>query len=118
MKNLALQVGEIDVIEIHEPDSADARCSEIQRHGRSETASADEQDARRFQASLPSLSNLRQQDVTAVAHLFFAAKIRSRVGASLIHGVIYCAEIPRGTTTNSTLTNAATSSNAAERRDE
>ena len=116
MKNLPLQVREVDTVEIDQSDSADTGCCQIQRDRGSETASAHEQDTRRFQAALAHLAHLRQQNVAAVAQLFLAAKLGSGVGASRIHGVVYCAEIPGGTT--NTLTNAAPSSNAAERRDE
>ena len=73
MKYLTLEVCEIDVVVFDESDRANTRGRQIHCDWRSQPAGADEEHTRRFQASLASLTNLRQQDVAAVAHLFFAA---------------------------------------------
>ena len=46
VKNLPLQIGKIDVIEIDNPDSSDTSCSEIERGRGPESASANTQNPR------------------------------------------------------------------------
>ncbi len=53
MQHLALQIAEIDGIEIDQPDAANAGRREIQAQWRAKTARADQQHAGSLQAFLP-----------------------------------------------------------------
>ena len=52
VQDLALQVGDVDDVEIHEADVADAGGGEVERERRAEPAGADQQDARRLEPLL------------------------------------------------------------------
>src|SRR5262249_41513793 len=65
-QDLRLQVGEIDGVEIDEPEPADARGRQVQPERRAEPAGADKQDARRLQPLLPFDADLRHDQVAAV----------------------------------------------------
>ena len=67
MHDLALQVGEVDVVGVAERDAADAGGREIERGGAAEAARADDERVRREQPLLSFDADLRQQDVAAVA---------------------------------------------------
>ena len=75
MEDLALQVGEVDGIEIYQAQSADPGGREIHRRGRSQTTGADAKHSRRLETLLPSRSNLRQQDVAAIAKQLLARQL-------------------------------------------
>jgi hypothetical protein len=53
VQHLALEVANVDDVEIDETERADTRRGEIERRGRAEPAGADEQHARRFDTPLP-----------------------------------------------------------------
>ena len=46
VKNLALQIGEIDVVEVNDAEFADAGCGQIHGDGRAESSRANTQDTR------------------------------------------------------------------------
>src|SRR5204863_9990557 len=65
-QNLALQVAEVDDVEVDDADRADAGGGEIHRDRRAESACADAQDLRRLQLFLPVEADLRKDQVPAV----------------------------------------------------
>ena len=67
MHDLALQVGEVDLVVIADRDACRRRRRQIQRDGRAEAAGADDQRVRGEQFLLAFDADLRQQDVPAVA---------------------------------------------------
>ena len=67
MHNLALQVGELDRVVVHDDKLPDAAGCEIHRHRRAQSAEADDQYARMEQFFLPGDIYLTQQDMAAVA---------------------------------------------------
>ena len=67
VEDLALQVGEVDLVGIGNGEFADAARGEIERGGTAQTACADDQRVRCAQALLALDPDLRQQDVPAVA---------------------------------------------------
>lgn len=67
VKNLPLQVGEVDLVGIGDGQSADAACREIQRRRAAEAARADDQRVRGAQLLLALDPDLIEQDVAAVA---------------------------------------------------
>src|SRR5205814_4864312 len=74
VNDLALQVGEINYIEINDPERADTCCSEIQRERRAQSASADAQHARGFQLRLSVHAHLGHDQVARVAQDFVVRK--------------------------------------------
>ena len=70
VKNLALQVGKIHLIEIDNPDCSDAGCCEIKRGRRPESAGANAQNASCLQPALPLGRNFRHDKMTRVALQF------------------------------------------------
>ena len=65
--DLALQVGLVDDVRVHDPERADARGREVERGRRAESARADEEDARVEDALLAVLADLGDEQVPAVA---------------------------------------------------
>jgi len=63
VKNLPLQVAEVDGVEIDDADRADTCCREIQRGRRSQAAGTDAQNPRRLEAALPFRPDLRKDQV-------------------------------------------------------
>ncbi|MDQ0568708.1 hypothetical protein QFZ42_000542 [Variovorax paradoxus] len=53
VSDLALEVGEVDLVVVHQRDMPDAGGREIQRHGRAQAARADDQHAAGADARLP-----------------------------------------------------------------
>ena len=74
VKNLALQIRNIDSIGIDQTERADSRRREIERGRRTEPARADAQDARRFDAALPSALHLGQEKMPRVTREILAAQ--------------------------------------------
>jgi hypothetical protein len=74
VKELALEIRGIDVVGIEETQPPDARGSEVKRGGRAESAGSDEEDGSIFQAQLPGLADLRNQEVAGVAGFLFGAE--------------------------------------------
>ena len=77
MKNLPLQIREIDYIEINQSDGTDTRGGEIQRDRRAKPACSDQQHARALEGTLSIFSYLRQKNVTTVARQLFAGQLSS-----------------------------------------
>ena len=63
MRDLALQVGEVDLVVIGQRDAPDAGAAEVQRHRRAKPAGTDDQRVRRQQALLPFDADFLEQDV-------------------------------------------------------
>ena len=68
--HLALQVGEIDHVEIDEADATDAGGRQVQAEGSAEAAGADQQHLRLFQLLLAFDADFRNDQVAAVAQDF------------------------------------------------
>ena len=66
MDDLALQVGEIDDVKVHDTERAHARCRKIERQRRSQAAGSDTQHARSFQLLLPGHADLGHDQVARV----------------------------------------------------
>ena len=75
VRDLALQVGQIDHIVVDQPDRADAGGGEVEQHRRAEAARPDDQHARGEQLRLAGAADLRQQDMARVALDLVFAKI-------------------------------------------
>src|SRR5689334_6411037 len=67
MDDLALEVGEIDLVIIDDAERADARCSEIKQERRAEAAGADHQHPRLQQLLLAFFADLVQHQMPGVA---------------------------------------------------
>jgi len=67
IQDLALQVGEIDLVGVGQRQPADARRGEIEGRRAAEAAGADDQRGCRAQPFLPLDADLGEQDVPAVA---------------------------------------------------
>lgn len=70
VEELALEVGEIDRIRIHQPEAAAPCGGEVKGGGGVEPAGADEQDGCVFQPQLTGLADLRDVEVAGVAGFF------------------------------------------------
>ncbi len=67
VEDLALQVRRVDDVHVDDAERADARGREVERGRRAEAAGAEEQHAALEQLLLAGLTDLGEQDVTAVA---------------------------------------------------
>ena len=67
VEDLALKVRSVDDIEVDDADPADAGEREVECHGRTEPAGADDQHARFDDLALPGAADLRHDQVAAVA---------------------------------------------------
>jgi hypothetical protein len=67
VKNLPLQVGEVDLVRVGEGEFADAAGGEVERRRASQAAGADDERMRRAQPLLALDPYLIEQDVAAVA---------------------------------------------------
>ena len=86
MEDLALQVGQIDDVEVDDADGADAGGGEVERHRRAEAAGADAQHPRRLQLALPFEADLGEDQVPAVALVFLADRAGSSRSVSVALG--------------------------------
>ena len=66
VQDLALEVAQVDHVEVHEPDGADSGEGEVERNRAAEATRADDEHLRVHQLALPSAANLRHDDVSAV----------------------------------------------------
>ena len=66
VQNLALQVGEVDLVRIGEGERADAAGGQVERRGAAQAAGADDERVRRAQPLLPLDADLFEKDMTAV----------------------------------------------------
>jgi hypothetical protein len=67
VEDLAMEVREIDVVEVDEADPADARRGEIRRDGAAEASGADNEDGGGAEPVLPFESDLGERDLPGVA---------------------------------------------------
>ena len=72
--DLALQVGVVHDIEVHDAERAHAGRAQIQRQGRTQSARADAEHPRGFQLELPFHADLGHDQVARVAQNFVVAK--------------------------------------------
>jgi len=79
--DLALEIREVDDVEINETDVADARGGEIEAKRRAEAAGADEKGFGAFEFELTFHAHLRHDEVAAVAEDFFVSEARCRRSA-------------------------------------
>ena len=82
VEDLALQVGEVDLVGVGEGEAADAGGGEVERGGTAEAARADDQRARGAQLLLSFNADLRQQNVPAVAEKLLVVQL-----------VLFCATV-------------------------
>jgi hypothetical protein len=80
--DLALQVGEIDVVVIAQGDVPHTAGGEVQSDRRAEPAGADHQRMRGEELLLAPLTQLREQDMAAVAQQLLVAQIDFWFGAA------------------------------------
>jgi hypothetical protein len=73
VKDLALQIRDVDDVEVHDAERAHAGGGEIQGNGRPESAGADDEHARGLDAMLAVEADIGQQQMAAVAE-----ELRSR----------------------------------------
>jgi hypothetical protein len=71
--DLALQVGVIDHVEVHNAERADARGRQVKRQRRTESARSDAQDFRGLQLLLPFHAHLGHDQMARVAQDFVVA---------------------------------------------
>jgi len=74
MDDLALQVGQVDGVEIRQMQLADPGRRQVQRHRRAQAAEADDQGATVFQAQLAVDVDLFQQNLSAIAQQLLVAQ--------------------------------------------
>ena len=67
VQDLALEVREVDDVEVDDADRADAGEGEVERRGAAEAAGADDEHLRLHQLALADRADLRHDDVPAVA---------------------------------------------------
>ena len=70
VNDLALQVGQVDGVEVRQMQLTDARRGQVQRNRRTETAEADDQHAAFFQSQLAVDVDVLQQNLPTVAQQF------------------------------------------------
>ncbi len=93
VQHLALQVAEIDHVEIDQADAADAGGGEVQAQRRAEAAGADEQDAGGLEPLLPVHADFGHDEVPAVAGDFLrerdlaVMRHESRESHGVAHGL-------------------------------
>ena len=78
VQDLALQVAEVDDVEVDEAERADAGGREVHRDGRAEAAGADAEHLRGLQLALPLDADLRHDQVPAVALHFVVGQLGQR----------------------------------------
>src|SRR5262249_60739330 len=67
VQNLSLKVRDVDIVEVDEPDAANAGRGEIQRRGRAQTSGADDQYGAARELRLPFFAEIRQREMAGVA---------------------------------------------------
>ena len=78
MQQLALQVAEVDDVEVDDADAADARRGHIHGRRRSKSACADAEDASRLQLLLTIHADFRHDQVPRIALDLFRVQFRLR----------------------------------------
>ena len=74
--HLALQVGVIHHVVVHQPDAPHPGCRQVKGYRRAQPARADHQHRRRQQLALPFQPHFRHQQVARVAQNFFVRQCR------------------------------------------
>ena len=82
--DLALEVGQVDLVVVDDADCADSRRRQVQYQGRAEPARADDEDSRVSEFGLTDPADLGQEDVAGVAVEFVVGEIEVHGGE---HGV-------------------------------
>src|SRR5215208_563036 len=77
VQHLALEVRDVDDVEVDEPERSHAGGGKIQRGRRAEATRADEQNARRLDALLTVEPDVGKDEMPAVAKQLFARQIHS-----------------------------------------
>ena len=77
VRNLPLQIGQLDGVVVDDRDPADAGRAEVQRHRRPEAAGADDQRMRRQQPALALDADLVEQDVPRITQQLVVVHVRS-----------------------------------------
>jgi hypothetical protein len=90
VKDLPLQVGEVDLVGIGDGEAADAGGSEVQGGGAAEAAGADDQDVGGAQLLLALDPDLGKEDVPAVAEKLVVVQF---VGLTCCFGTSVCATV-------------------------
>jgi hypothetical protein len=67
VKNLPLQIGEIDTVEINKPKSSHTGCCQIQRSRRAQTAGANAQNTRCLKSFLSLSGHFGHDEVPRIA---------------------------------------------------
>ena len=67
VQNLAMQIRDVDFVEVGDADASDTGRREIQPDGATEAAGADDEDGPALQLLLPGLADVRQDEVPRVA---------------------------------------------------
>src|SRR5205085_6315302 len=75
VQNLALEVAEIDDVEIDKTEPANAGGGEVERQRRAESAGADKEDRRRLESFLSLDADLGHDQMPAVALDFLRGKV-------------------------------------------
>src|SRR5262249_28010634 len=83
VKNLPLQIGEIDTVEIDKPEGSNASACQVKRSRRTQTAGADAQNARCLESLLSLRRYFGHNEMTRIALQFFGAQLH-RVAALVI----------------------------------
>jgi hypothetical protein len=77
IKDLPLQVGEVDVVGVGEDKAPETARREVQRRGAAKAARADDQRARRPQPLLALDPNFGKEDVAAVAEELLVVQLKN-----------------------------------------
>ena len=82
-RNLALEIGGVDDVEVNQTQFADACGGKIQTERRAKSTRANEQHLSVLQLELPLHADFRHDEMTAVAQNFFVRKARCRFCSGL-----------------------------------
>jgi hypothetical protein len=93
---LPLQVGQIDGVKVDEPKSANSSSGKVKCDRRPEPSRPYQEHARSLERALAFFSNLRQENVAAVANQLFAIQLgRVRPGSSIhTHDIFRTVSVP------------------------
>src|SRR5215472_16478603 len=81
--DLALEIREVDDVEIDQAEFADTCRGKIKAQRRAQPASANEKNFGVFQLELPVHADFRHDEMAAVAQNLFLRKTRARLGCGL-----------------------------------
>ena len=83
VRDLALEVGELDGVEVGEGQVPDAGGGEVHRHRRAESAEPDDEHARRGEPSLTLGADLREREVTGVTTVGRGVHAREHIARTI-----------------------------------